>query len=102
MRASLTRFAVLTATLLVAVYAFFTLRSGIPALVEKQHQIREMERHNAELARQIGEKRERIQRLRESEAEQELEIRQRLKLVRPGEKVFILQDPKASAAEPRP
>lgn len=101
MRASLTRFAVVMITLLVAAYAFFTLRGGIPALVEKQRQIHQLEQRNSDLARQIGEKRERIQRLRESETEQELEIRQRLKLVRPGEKVFILQDPKAAGSEPR-
>ena len=40
-------------------------------------------------------KHERIRRLLQDEAEQELEIRQRLKLVRPGEKVFILQEPVA-------
>ncbi len=101
MRASLAKFAFVLVTLLVAVYAFFTLRGGIPALFDKQRQIHELEQRNADLARQIGEKRDRIQRLRESETEQELEIRQRLKLVRPGEKVFILQDPKPSGSEQR-
>jgi cell division protein FtsB len=101
MRARLAKLAVVMVTLMVACYAFFTLRGGIPALLEKQQQVRQLEQRNAELARQIGEKRERIQRLRDSETEQELEIRQRLKLVRPGEKVFILQDPKATASEPR-
>ncbi|HZT31206.1 MAG TPA: septum formation initiator family protein [Bryobacteraceae bacterium] len=101
MRGSLTKFFFVLLTLLVAGYAFFSLRGGIPALMEKQHEIRDLEQRNADLARQVSEKRERIQRLRESDAEQELEVRQRLKLVRPGEKVFILQDPKGPAAEPR-
>ena len=74
-------------------YAFFTLRgpNGIPALFEKRAQIRELEKRNEMLARQIELKREKIRRLRESQSEQEMEIRQRLKLVRPGEKVFILE-----------
>jgi cell division protein FtsB len=72
-----------------------TLRGGIPALIQKQGEIRTLEKQNADLAREIEFRRERIQRLREDESEQELEIRQRLKLVRPGEKVFILQEPVA-------
>lgn len=72
-----------------------TLRGGIPALIQKQSEIRTLEKQNADLAREIEFRRERIQRLREDESEQELEIRQRLKLVRPGEKVFILQEPVA-------
>jgi len=83
------------AVLIAASYAFVTLRGGIPALIQKQGEIRTLEKQNADLAREIEFRRERIQRLREDESEQELEIRQRLKLVRPGEKVFILQEPVA-------
>jgi cell division protein FtsB len=83
------------AVLVAASYAFVTLRGGIPALIQKQGEIRTLEKQNADLAREIEFRRERIQRLREDESEQELEIRQRLKLVRPGEKVFILQEPVA-------
>ncbi len=89
----LAKVACAAAALIVIVYAYLTLRSSVPALSEKRLWIRKLELQNAELARQIEAKRERIRRLRESESEQELEIRQRLKLVRPGEKVFILQDP---------
>lgn len=75
-------------------YAFFTLRGpqGIPALMEKRREIQALEKRNADLAREIELRREKINRLRDSQSEQELEIRQNLKLVRPGEKVFILQD----------
>ena len=83
------------AVLVAASYAFVTLCGGIPALIQKQGEIRTLEKQNADLAREIEFRRERIQRLREDESEQELEIRQRLKLVRPGEKVFILQEPVA-------
>ncbi len=95
MRSSVAKLGYAVAVLVAASYAFVTLRGGIPALIQKQGEIRTLEKQNADLAREIEFRRERIQRLREDESEQELEIRQRLKLVRPGEKVFILQEPVA-------
>ncbi len=105
MRSSVAKVGYAVAVLVAASYAFVTLRGpqGIPALIEKQQHIRMLERENADLAREIETRRARIKRLREDESAQELEIRQRLKLVRPGEKVFILQDPvapKNPAAQP--
>ena len=95
MRSSVAKIGYGVAVLAAASYAFVALQGpqGIPALMEKQKQIRTLERENADLAKEIEGRRERIKRLREDESAQELEIRQRLKLVRPGEKVFILQDP---------
>ncbi|MDQ2898242.1 MAG: septum formation initiator family protein [Acidobacteriota bacterium] len=77
-------------------YGFVVLRGphGIPGLAEKRSQIEQLEKENEKLHREIEEKRDRITRLRENPADQELEIRQRLKLVKPGEKVFVLQDRK--------
>ena len=95
MKSSVAKLGYAVAVLIAASYAFVTLRGGIPALIQKQREIRTLEKQNADLAREIEFRRERIERLREDESEQELEIRQRLKLVRPGEKVFILQDPVA-------
>ena len=95
MRSSVAKLGYAAAVLVAASYAFVTLRGGIPALIRKQGEIRTLEKQNADLAREIEFRRERIQRLREDESEQELEIRQRLKLVRPGEKVFILHEPVA-------
>ncbi|MCL4402775.1 MAG: septum formation initiator family protein [Acidobacteria bacterium] len=94
MRASFIKSAFAAGILVVVGYAFFTLRGphGIPALMEKRQEIQQLEKRNGDLAREIELKRDRIDRLRESQSEQELEIRQRLKLVRPGEKVFILQE----------
>lgn len=94
MKRSLIKLGYAAALLLVVGYAFFTLRGpqGIPALAEKRRTIQEMEKRNAELARENEIRRGRIVRLRESPSVQELEIRQRLKLVRPDEKVYILQD----------
>jgi len=92
MRVSFARLGYVVAFLAVVSYAFFTLRGprGIPALLEKEKQIEAMEKHNADMAKDNERLRERIQRLSDNPAEQELEIRQRLKLVHPGEKVYIL------------
>jgi len=90
------------AVLIAASYAVITLRGphGVPALIQKQDEIRSLEKQNSDLAREIQFHRDRIQRLRQDESEQELEIRQRLKLVRPGEKVFILQEPAPENSTP--
>lgn len=85
----------LIAFLLLAGYAAVTLRGprGIPALIAKQHQIAESEKRNQDLARDIERQRDHIRRLAERPDEQELEIRERLKLVHPDEKVFITGQP---------
>ena len=93
MKAPLARLAYSVAILLVAGYAVITLQGprGIRAFLDRQHEIQKLEAHNAALAQQIERKRERIQRLNGNPAEQELEIRNRLKLVHPRDKVFILE-----------
>lgn len=80
---------------LAAAYGLVALRGpqGIPALFEKRREIRTLEEKNAAMRRANQERRERIQRLKDSQSEQELEIRKRLKLLRPGETSFILPDP---------
>jgi cell division protein FtsB len=95
MKASFARIAYLAAFLAVLGYAFFTLRGphGIPALLERQRQIQDMQQRNAKLDREIEQMREHIKRLTDNPAQQELEIRERLKLVKPGEKVYITGDP---------
>ena len=96
------RIAYVVVFVLVAGYAVQTLRGpkGIHALVEKQTQIQKLEQRNAALAKEVERMRDRIRRMDENPAQQELEIRDRLKLVRPGEKVFITGDP-AKADTPR-
>jgi cell division protein FtsB len=78
------------------VYAFVVLRgeNGIPGLLAKRHQVQEFEQINQKLAREIEQKKDRIQRLQDNPTEQEYEIRQRLKLAKPGEKIYILDDKK--------
>jgi len=91
MRSSVIRLSYGMALALAIVYAFFTMRGphGISAWMEKRQEIRETEQRNAELARENQLKREYIERLRQSKADQEIEIRRRLKLVKPNEKVFM-------------
>ncbi len=103
MRSRVAKISYAIAVLVAASYALVTLNGGVPALIQKQKEIRALEKENADLHRDIEFRRARIQRLRGDESAQELEIRQRLKLVRPGEKVFILQEPadqKSSAPQP--
>jgi cell division protein FtsB len=79
---------------LVIGFGIYTIRGsqGIPALMKKQAEIKELEKGNQELARDIEKKRARIKRLQDNPVEQELEIRRELKLVHPGEKVYNSQD----------
>lgn len=75
--------------------------NGLPAMIEKRRQVRELQEQNANLQKEIGLKRDRIRRLRDSRSDQELEIRQRLKLLKEKETTFILQDqPKPESATP--
>ncbi len=94
MKVASARSVYMIAFLVVAGYAIFTLRgpTGVPGLMEKRHQIELLEKRNAVLAEENERKREHIQRLTNNPAEQELEIRQRLKLVHPGEKVYIVPE----------
>jgi len=95
MKGSLSRFAYVIAVLVVASYAFVTLRGpkGLRAIAEQREEIRSLEKRNESLAQEIERKRDHIHRLTESPAEQELEIRDRLKLVKPNEKIFIIDNP---------
>ena len=103
MRKALGRLVFLIVFVVVATYGYFTLRSpqGIPALREKWTEIRKMEEDNAALQSENDYRRKRIEKLQNNPAEQELEIRKKLKLLRPGETSFILPDqPKPAAPAP--
>ncbi|HWE53136.1 MAG TPA: septum formation initiator family protein [Bryobacteraceae bacterium] len=82
--------------LLGIVYAFVTLRgpNGLQGLIEKRQQVHAFETDNEQLRREIEQKQTRIQRLENDPQEQEIEIRQRLKLAAPGEKIYIIDDRK--------
>ncbi len=73
-------------------YAVMVLRgpSGIPGLLEKRRLVHEYEQKTQKLHREIEQKQDRIKRLSDNPVEQEFEIRQRLKLAKPGEKIYII------------
>ena len=99
------RLSILLAIALIGVYAAVVLRGpeGIPALMEKRRKIRELQDQNATLIREIQQKRERIQGLKSNPATQQMEVRKELKLQKPGETTFMLQDaPPAQPAAPPP
>ena len=76
-------------------YAFFAFPKGVHAWQDKQRQVQEMERRNANLAKDVERQKEHINRLNNNPAEQELEIRKRLKLLHPDEKLYIMGDPES-------
>ena len=78
------------------IYAFIVLQgpNGIPGLMAKRREVKELEQVTQKMHREIEEKQQRIQRLEQNPAEQEFEIRQRLKLAKPGEKIYIIDEKK--------
>jgi cell division protein FtsB len=103
MKNAIRRTVFLLVVAVVGVYGYLALRGpqGIPALREKWREIRTLEEENANLQRENQYRRDRIKKLEESPSVQELEIRKKLKLTRPGETSFILPDqPKPEQAKP--
>jgi hypothetical protein len=89
-----------------ATYGFSVLRSSynIGAGEEKRRQIELLERENEKLQREIAAKQNHLDDLKQNPDHLKLEIEDKLKLVSPGTKQFILQDGKANpeTTEPRP
>ncbi len=75
-------------------YAFVSLsgQNGIPALLAKRHQVAVYQEQNQQILRENAQKQQKIERLENNPIEQEMEIRQRLKLAKPDEKIYILDD----------
>jgi len=96
MRISIVKTAYALIVLCGIVYAFVELRgpNGIPGLLEKRRLVHEYEQSNEQLHREIEQKQDRIQRLEKDPRELDIEIRQRLKLAGPGEKIYIIDDKK--------
>jgi cell division protein FtsB len=105
LRSLLRPVAVLAALAGLAAYATIMWRGpqGLSALAEKRRQVQALEEENANLARDNEAKKQRIGRLEHDRSTQELEIRKRLKLQRPGETSFVLPDaPHAPAPSETP
>lgn len=73
-----------------AAYATIMLRGpqGVSALEEKRHEIRTLEEQNANLARNIEAKKQRIERLKNDPDLQQVVVHQRLGKVHPGDTDF--------------
>jgi cell division protein FtsB len=84
------------ALILAGCYVLFSLRgpNGIPMVLEKNRQIRDLQEQNANLQREIELKRERIRGLSEDPSQVELEVRKQLRLLKKNETSFVLQDQK--------
>jgi cell division protein FtsB len=78
----------------IGLYGVVALRGpqGLPALKDRWTEIRKLEEDNANLQRENDYRRDRIKKLEGNASEQELEIRKKLKLLRPGETSFILPE----------
>ncbi|HTB19250.1 MAG TPA: septum formation initiator family protein [Bryobacteraceae bacterium] len=94
MSSSVRRVLILVVFALIGAYGLAELRGpqGLPALKERWNEIRQFEEDNASLQRENEYRRDRIKKLESSVSEQELEIRKKLKLLRPGETSFILPE----------
>ena len=94
MNTSVRRVLILVAFALIGAYGLVELRGpqGLPALRERWNEIRQFEEENANIQRENDYRRDRIKKLESSPSEQELEIRKKLKLLRPGETSFILPE----------
>jgi cell division protein FtsB len=75
---------------------------GVSGLYEKRKEIEELQEQNATLSKEVQEKKDRIQQLKNNPAAQEEEIRRRYKLLKPGETTFILPDAPKTATESAP
>ncbi len=87
--------------LAVAAFLFFGLRvpQAVADLRARHETIRRLQKENADLEKDLAEKRDRVRRLRDSRSEQELEIRKQLKYQREGETSIILPEQKPNPAQ---
>jgi cell division protein FtsB len=95
MKAPIGRTAYIVVFAIAVTYAVATLGGprGIPAVLARQKQIQRLEDRNAQLVREIERKRDHIHRLQNDSNAQDIEIRERYKLVHPGDTVFITGQP---------
>jgi len=87
MKLSIFRIGRVVAFCAIAVLAFFGLHvpQAIGTLKEKHEAIRQIQKQNADLEKDLAEKRDRVRKLRDSRTEQEMEVRRQLRYQREGE-----------------
>jgi cell division protein FtsB len=96
MKERIARLACAIAFLLVATYAAVTLAGpkGLSSLYAKEREIQAVEKQNAEIAKDIDREKKKVDQIRANPDAQERVVEERLNLVRPGDKVFMLPDAK--------
>jgi len=96
MKERITKIACAIAFLFCAAYAVVSLAGpkGLPSLYAKEREIHAAEKRNAELTKDIEREQKKIEQIGVNPAEQERVVEERLNLVRPGDKVFLLPDSK--------
>lgn len=77
-----------------ALFLAFRVPQSVLALKQRHQHIHELQKENAEAAKENAEKKARIEELRTNPKAREIEVRKRLKLQREGETTFIPQDGK--------
>ena len=84
----------MTACLTLLGYTVHVLRGpqGIPYFLEKREEVKRLEKQNEDLRLENERKRERINELKNSRSEQELAIRERSKMQKPGETTFVVAE----------
>jgi cell division protein FtsB len=96
MKPAVVRVGRIVAFLAGAVLLFFGLHvpQGLSALKEKHESIRQLQKQNADLEKELAGKRERVRKLRDSRTEQEMEIRRQLRYQREGETSIYVPEQK--------
>lgn len=89
------RFGSAVAMLVAGIYVAMNLQGpdGIPALLAKWEELRVLELQNAELSKELADKRELVRHLENSREQRELVIREKLHKLLPGEKMYQVPDP---------
>jgi len=73
---------------------------GLPAALEKHRQIQQLRLANAELKKENQLRRKQIQSFSENSTERDLRLREQLRLLKKGETIFIIQDPRPPERNP--
>ena len=82
------------ALLLAGGYLLFSLLGpgGVPMVLEKRRLVRELQRQNAEIEREIADRKERIRTFSENSSERDRRFREDLKMLKKGETTFVTPD----------
>lgn len=104
MMALLRQIGYIAAVALACFYAFVVLRgpNGIPAMIDRNHQVEKLEKEIHDLDTQINDKKNFLEEVGKNPEVREREIRRHLNKVKPGETLIFLEDQPASSAKPVP